>query len=263
MEQRFSKRRNIRRVAAVAYIVSSFVYLAWRLTIFNEHAMVLSTMYFVADVFAVTLGILAVFVSWNYRHRTPLPAPPGFRVDVLVPVYKEPIAMVRRTVLGARDIRYPHETWLLDDGRRPELKALADELGCRYLVRADNRHAKAGNLNHALKEIGGDFIAVFDADHIPQPHALDVTLGFFADPKVAMVQTPQDYLTPTRFNMRTMRGPAASGTTSPSSTTSASRGGTSTTPRRAPGLRSSIAVARSTRSAVSPRRPLRRTCTRR
>jgi cellulose synthase/poly-beta-1,6-N-acetylglucosamine synthase-like glycosyltransferase len=193
MEQRFRKRRNIRRIAALAYILSSLIYLSWRLTIFNEHAMVLSTMYFVADVFAVILGVLAVFVSWNYRHREPAPTPPGLKVDVLIPVFKEPLEMIRRTLEGARGIRYPHETWLLDDAKRPELRALAEELGCHYLARTHNTHAKAGNLNHALEAIGGDFVAVFDADHIPQPHALDLTLGFFTDPKVAMVQTPQDY----------------------------------------------------------------------
>ena len=193
MDQRFRRRKNIRRVAGLAYIAASLAYLAWRLTIFNEHAMVLSTMYFVADVFAVVLGILAVFVSWHYLHREAPPAPSGLRVDVLVPVYKEPLDMVRRTLQGALDIRYPHETWLLDDARRPELRSLADELGCRYLTRPTNEHAKAGNLNHALGLTSGDFVAVFDADHIPQPHALDLTLGFFGDPKVAMVQTPQDY----------------------------------------------------------------------
>ncbi|MEP9386025.1 glycosyltransferase [Mesorhizobium sp. KR9-304] len=193
MVERFTKRRHIRRIAGLAYILSSLLYLAWRLTIFNEHAMVLSTMYFVADVFAVVLGVLAVFVSWNYRHREPVPAPPGLKVDVLIPVFKEPLDMVRRTVEGACAIRYPHETWLLDDAKRPELRALATELGCHYLARQTNDHAKAGNLNHALKAIKGDFVAVFDADHIPQPHALDLTLGFFTDPKVAMVQTPQDY----------------------------------------------------------------------
>jgi cellulose synthase/poly-beta-1,6-N-acetylglucosamine synthase-like glycosyltransferase len=162
--------------------------------------MVLSTMYFVADVIAVVLGFLAIFVSWHYRHRVSPPAEAGLSVDVLIPVYKEPVEMVRRTLEGALAIRYPHRTFLLDDGRRPELRVLAAELGCEYLVRQDNKHAKAGNLNNALSQTSGDFIAVFDADHIPQPHALDATLGFFSDPGVAMVQTPQDY-----FNIDAMQ----------------------------------------------------------
>ena len=200
MNARFAKRRRLRHLAGIIYIATSLLYLGWRLTIFNENAMTLSTMYFIADVIAVVLGFFAIFASWHYRHREAPPAPPGLSVDVLIPVYKEPAAMVRRTLEGALAIAYPHKTWLLDDGRREELRELARELGCEYLVRPDNLHAKAGNLNHALSHTKGDFIAVFDADHIPQPNALDATLGFFSEPKVAMVQTPQDY-----FNIDAMQ----------------------------------------------------------
>ncbi len=200
MNARFAKRRRLRHLAGIIYIASSLLYLGWRLTVFNENAITLSTMYFIADVIAVVLGFFAIFASWHYRHREAPPAAPGLSVDVLIPVYKEPAGMIRRTVEGALAIRYPHKTWLLDDGRRDELRELARELGCEYLVRPDNLHAKAGNLNQALSQTKGDFIAVFDADHIPQPTALDATLGFFSDPKVAMVQTPQDY-----FNIDAMQ----------------------------------------------------------
>ena len=150
-------------------------------------------MYFVSDVIAVLLGALTIFVSWRYRHRRSPPVREGLSVDVLIPTYQEPIDMVRRTLEAAKAIRYPHETWLLDDGNRPAMRALAAEHGCRYLTRAGNEGAKAGNLNHALSASTADFVAVFDADHIPQTHALDATLGFFADDRVGMVQTPQDY----------------------------------------------------------------------
>lgn len=193
MDERFRRRLAVRRAAAFAYVASSIVYLGWRLTIFNEHAITLSAMYFMADLFAVILGVLAIFVSWDYRHRKSPPPPAGLSVDVLIPAYKEPVEMIRRTLKGALAIRYPHRTWLLDDAGRDDLRALAAELGCEYVVRSDNAGAKAGNINHALGLANGEFVAVFDADHIPRPHALDATLGFFGDPKVAMVQTPQDY----------------------------------------------------------------------
>ncbi|HWP63200.1 MAG TPA: glycosyltransferase family 2 protein, partial [Candidatus Binatia bacterium] len=71
--------------------------------------------------------------------------------------------------------------------------ALAEQLGARYLTRPDNRHAKAGNLNHALGVIEADIIAVLDADHVPTARFLTATLPYFDDPKVAFVQTPQDF----------------------------------------------------------------------
>jgi cellulose synthase (UDP-forming) len=90
-------------------------------------------------------------------------------------------------------MRYPHRTFVLDDGRRTEVKALCDELGCEYVTRDTNEHAKAGNWNHAFARTSGAFIATFDADHVPRADFLERTLGFFADPKVAFVQVPQRY----------------------------------------------------------------------
>jgi cellulose synthase (UDP-forming) len=90
-------------------------------------------------------------------------------------------------------MEYPHQTWLLDDGNRPEMAALARELGCRYLTRTENTDAKAGNLNNALSHSQADFVAVFDADHVPHKDFLNRTLGFLRDEKVAFVQTPQDF----------------------------------------------------------------------
>lgn len=80
--------------------------------------------------------------------------------------------------MAAKAIRYPHGTFLLDDGKRDEVKALAEELGVTYLRRPDSKHAKAGNINHALQHSKADFVMTFDADHIALPHALDVMLGF-------------------------------------------------------------------------------------
>lgn len=193
MQERFTRRLLLRRTAAILYIISGIVYLTWRFTIINEKALFLSGIYYASDVIAILLGALTIFVSWSYRHRRSPLAPDGLSVDVFIPTYREPVEMVKRTLEGALAIHYPHETWLLDDGNRPAMRALAAELGCHYVARTENSGAKAGNLNHALAESKADFIAVFDADHIPQTHALDATLGFFSDPKVGMVQTPQDY----------------------------------------------------------------------
>ena len=193
MQERFLRRKHWRRFVAVAYIISMTAWLAWRFTIINPESLTLSLMYYAADCMAFILGLKAVFGTWNYSHRIPLPAPLNVSVDVLIPAYKEPLWMIRRTVMAALNIKYPHNVLLLDDGKRDEMKDLAAELGVIYLRRPDNRYAKAGNLNYGLQHSKAEFVLVFDADHIALPHALDILLGFFDDEKVALVQTPQDY----------------------------------------------------------------------
>lgn len=115
-------------------------------------------------------------------------------VDVLIPSYDEPDFVLRRTIIGCQAMDYPHKRiYLLDDTRRPPIEQLTRELGCHYLTRPDNRHAKAGNLNHALPQTDGELIVVFDADFVPTRNFLTRTVGFFQTPQVALVQTPQSF----------------------------------------------------------------------
>ncbi|NJL82692.1 MAG: glycosyltransferase [Chloroflexaceae bacterium] len=115
-------------------------------------------------------------------------------VDILIPTYNEPDFILRRTVIGCQAVDYGNkEIYLLDDTCRPEIAELAQKLGCHYLTRPDNRHAKSGNLNHALSKTKGDLIAVFDADFVPTSNFLERTVGFFQREKVALVQTPQSF----------------------------------------------------------------------
>ena len=118
-------------------------------------------------------------------------------VDVLVPTYNEPDYIVRRTVIGCQAMEYSNKTiYILDDTRRPSIKALAQELGCEYITRSDNTHAKAGNLNNALKHITGELVVPIDADFVPFKNFLTRTVGFFQNPEVSLVQTPQYFYNP-------------------------------------------------------------------
>ena len=105
------------------------------------------------------------------------------RVAVLIPTYNETEEILLPTIAAAVALQPLHETWVLDDGDRPWVDALAHELGARYLTRPTHEHAKAGNLNHALEVIDADFIAVLDADHVALPGLLTQTLGYFSDPQ--------------------------------------------------------------------------------
>jgi cellulose synthase (UDP-forming) len=178
-------------------------YLNWRLGSFNAEHPVFSRLLYAAELFGFFTAILNIFMTWRMTERRAPPPAPGLRVDVFIPSYNEDVEMVRRTALAAQAMDYPHETWILDDGNREAMREMAASLGLRYLARTDNRHAKAGNLNHALPYSSAELIATFDADHAPRRDFLLKTLGYFADPEVAFVQTPQDFYNLDSYQNRT------------------------------------------------------------
>jgi cellulose synthase (UDP-forming) len=129
------------------------------------------------------------------RHEAGMRSLPADRlpsVDVFIPTYDEERAVLERSIVGALALDYPNFTvWVLDDSRRPWLAELCAAKGARYLTRPDNTHAKAGNVNAALARTEGDLVAVLDADFVPRRNFLWRTVGFFGDPSVACLQTPQ------------------------------------------------------------------------
>ncbi len=198
-------RSNVRYSQAVIILTLGvyLYYLVYRLLYtINPDALTFSLIFFYAELHGFVSLALYFFQLWNPITRKPSPAPPGVSVDVFIPTYNEDIDLVRKTVLGCLQMRYPHKTYILDDGNRPELARMAEELGCVYLFRKERIHAKAGNLNHALAVTDGDFVAILDADYVPQPDFLEKTLGYFADEKVAFVQTPHHYYNVDSFQFR-------------------------------------------------------------
>ena len=123
-----------------------------------------------------------------------LPPDEAPSVDLYIPTYNELLEVLEKTVTGALCLEYANfKIWALDDGRRPWLKAFCEAKGVGYLTRPDNSHAKAGNINHALTKTNADFVAIFDADFIPQRNFLIRTMGFFANPRVGIVQVPHAF----------------------------------------------------------------------
>ena len=115
-------------------------------------------------------------------------------VDVLIATYNEGWDVLERTIIAACVLDYPHFTvHVLDDGSRGWLAERCAELGVRYHVRPDRRHAKAGNINHALTVTDGELVLVLDADFIPQRDFLARTVGFFRDPTIGIVQVPHHF----------------------------------------------------------------------
>ncbi len=150
------------------------------------------------------LGYLQML--WPLRRApVPLPADPEDwpAVDLLIPTLNEPLSVVRFTALAAINIDWPADklnVYILDDGRRDELRVFAEEAGIGYMTRDDNEHAKAGNLNSALARLDSPFVAVFDSDHVPTRSFLQIAMGWFVrDPKLGVLQTPHHFYSPDPF----------------------------------------------------------------
>ena len=190
----FDRRPLVLRSLAIVAFVWGIGYLIWRFGWSGQGANpIVFAMLLVTEVYGLYALAMLAWFSWS---RPPAVRPPitqRHSVDVYVCTYDEPVEVVLATLAGCRALTYPHTTYLLDDGRRPEMEELARLAGARYMTRPDNSHAKAGNINHALPRTEGELVFVLDADHVPMPDALDALVGYFDDEKMAAVQSPHDF----------------------------------------------------------------------
>lgn len=185
----------------------TFRYVQWRslatLNLSNPLDGTFSITLFVLEMFTLFSTTLQLFLMLKVKDRRRevdrLAAPViagTFQptVDIFIPTYNEPEFILRRTIIGCQAIDYESKTvYLLDDTKRDSVANLARELGCKYLTRPNNDHAKAGNINQAIPHTNGEFITIFDADFIPTRNFLQRTIGFFQDDRLALVQTPQSF----------------------------------------------------------------------
>jgi len=139
-------------------------------------------------------SLILFFVQvWEPEEPPELPVLEDASVDVFIPTFNEDVAILRGTLQASLAMDYPHRTYLLDDGNRVEVRELCEELGVHYITRENNLHAKAGNLNHAFDQTEGDYVAILDADHVPEPNFLSRMIGYFRDPEVGFVQSPHAF----------------------------------------------------------------------
>lgn len=160
-----------------------------------------------AEAYAFLILFLGYVQTIRPLRRPPVPMPRNLEewpdVDVLIPTYNEPLSVVRSTMFAVLNMDYPEEklhAYVLDDGRREEFRELCEQAGIGYITRTDNKHAKAGNINHALTKIHSPYVVIFDCDHIPTRSFLQVTLGWFGrDTKLGILQTPHYFYSPDPF----------------------------------------------------------------
>ncbi|MCC2596004.1 UDP-forming cellulose synthase catalytic subunit [Pusillimonas sp. MFBS29] len=205
---RLSQGRLVTLVLVTISVVASLRYMYWRVT---------STLGFetwldigfgygllLAEIYALTVLLASYFQSAWPLQRQPIMMPQDLAswptIDIYIPTYNESLSVVRQTVFAALAQDWPAEklnVYVLDDGRRDDFRDFCASVGVGYLTRPDNKHAKAGNINAALPRTNGEYIVIFDCDHVPTRSFLQISVGWFLkDPKLAMLQTPHVFFSP-------------------------------------------------------------------
>lgn len=201
----------------------TIIYLIWR-TLYTVplHDGIISAVAGISLLVVEIVGMFEAFVHYFNMHRIenhPVPVVPLEEypdVDVFIATYNEPTELLYKTINGCVHMDYPDKSkvhiYICDDGRRAEVRQLAEQMHVNYLDREDNKGAKAGNLNHALSVTSSPLIATFDADMIPRHEFLLDTVAYFVDQeiknreleekdriKIGFIQTPQSFYNPDLF----------------------------------------------------------------
>ena len=135
-------------------------------------------------------------------------------VTIQLPIYNEKY-VVERLLDNIAKIEYPKsklEIQVLDDSTddsvaetAERIKALQEKgLDIQHIRRENREGFKAGALKEGLTIAKGDFIAIFDADFLPDSDWLKKTVIYFKDEEIGVVQTRwghinRDYSTLTRI----------------------------------------------------------------
>ncbi len=188
-------RRTLLILLIVCGVASSLFYFSWWLTD-QRYMEPMTVMLFLISAFYVTAQVYCVwFIYLQARHPadTGKKTPAGLTVDVFIPTFNEPSHIIEKAIRAALRIRHPHETYVLDDGNDSRVRSIAQSVGARYLARTENVDYKAGNINFALERSTGEFIVVFDVDHVPEPDFIEKVLPYFSEPDIGVVQVALDH----------------------------------------------------------------------
>jgi cellulose synthase/poly-beta-1,6-N-acetylglucosamine synthase-like glycosyltransferase len=164
---------------------------------------ILASYFFVLLILA-TYGWHRYYLVYSYmkhKHEQPVPRfifDPLPTVTIQLPLYNE-MYVVDRLIDSVCRIDYPQdrlEIQVLDDST-DETRQIAElavrrhaaqGVDIKYIHRTNRAGFKAGALDEGLQVARGQYIAIFDADFIPQADFLARTVHYFSDPKVGMVQ---------------------------------------------------------------------------
>jgi len=192
-------RRLTGQFLSLITIILGMIYLVWHWQHINWDVWYYSFVFFLAELTGLVLFSFFAFDAWSLRYQAPegIAFERTFSVDVFIPVAGEPLELVRQTIEAALRIDFQNKrVYILDDKEDEEIKKLAENSGCSYFARKDHSDAKAGNMNYAFHRTDGDLILALDADQVPHSQIINKLIGYFKIPKIAFVQTKQDFKVP-------------------------------------------------------------------
>lgn len=197
--------------------VTSLFYLSWRLIMTipwhdSWFALIFGVLLWGSElVSSITAFIITSNKHKDFKLEKPEIAPERYPdVDVLIATHNEDPDLLYKTVNACTYMHYPDKSkvhiYVCDDTDRPEVAALAKELGVGYFGLSDNKDAKSGNYNNALNQTSSPLVATFDADMIPYSEFLLETVPYFVEQveadandeeldkaPIGLIQTPQSF----------------------------------------------------------------------
>ncbi|MEN6339940.1 MAG: glycosyltransferase family 2 protein [Clostridiaceae bacterium] len=228
------KNAKFANVIFILAAVSSTIYLLWRaiftLPLKNGVVSLVFGILLLGSEIAAALGTFELY--WRKSHlnkmdikRPEIPLEWYPDVDILIATHNEPVELLYKTVNAITFLDYPDKSkvhvYISDDGNRPEMAKLAASFGVGYIGLANNKEAKSGNYNNALRHTHSPLVATFDADMIVRRNFLMETVPYFylprvkqledgtwavreeseIDPryKIGFIQTPQSFYNPDLF----------------------------------------------------------------
>ena len=183
-------------------ILIALMYASWWFNFDHQGNPLLYQMLFAGEIYHLIMAFSFWFTVLPQKEKASILPQTNFypSIDVLIPVAGEPVSIIRKTAIAAKNLNYPnHRVYILNDGfvankdNWQEVEELAQSLKVTCITRQLPGGAKAGNINHALNITKGDLIVILDADMVPKPEFLSETVPFFSDQKIGFVQTPQYY----------------------------------------------------------------------
>ena len=215
--RKFSRPKYIQAIYSAIALTSVALFALWWFDPlhvpdnFTGPAKIIDIILFILVSYVIWHPIIMDVLTWavsshikDIRNQKPVPGLKVAFITTIVPA-NESLDLLHKCLPAMRRATYKHDTWLLDEDNHPEVKKICQQYGVWHFSRNGKSQfntrtgkytrTKGGNHNSWYDTYGNyyDIVAQIDTDFVPKKTFLTKTLGYFRDPDVAFVGTPQIY----------------------------------------------------------------------